>query len=138
MHWEGALPKHVSAALYGVGARLDEDPSLFFTLRKVNVNELISEAVTQKTDELLMKAGRKSRRSIVNDDLSAVFGIELESDDSIPNAQPGVDKVEVVSAAVTGKRRGRPPKAEAVIAPAVKPVSGTGKRRGRPPKNQKS
>jgi len=36
--------KHVAAALYGVGARLDERPELLFDLRGVDPAELISEA----------------------------------------------------------------------------------------------
>ena len=36
--------KHVAAALYGVGARLDEKPELLFVLRGVDENELIASA----------------------------------------------------------------------------------------------
>ena len=36
--------KHVAAALYGVGARLDEKPQLLFVLRGVDENELIASA----------------------------------------------------------------------------------------------
>ena len=34
--------KHVAAALYGVGARLDEKPQLLFALRGVDENDLIA------------------------------------------------------------------------------------------------
>ena len=72
------LCKHVAAALYGVGARLDDDPGLFFTLRGVHVQELISAAVTDKTKDLLKKAEKKSRRVLEDVNLSEVFGIDLE------------------------------------------------------------
>jgi uncharacterized Zn finger protein len=36
-----AMCKHVAAALYGVGARLDADPSLFFVLRNVDQMDLV-------------------------------------------------------------------------------------------------
>ena len=36
--------KHVAAALYGVGARLDEKPQLLFVLRGVDENELLASA----------------------------------------------------------------------------------------------
>jgi uncharacterized Zn finger protein len=36
--------KHVSAVLYGIGARLDEKPQLLFVLRGVDENELIAGA----------------------------------------------------------------------------------------------
>jgi uncharacterized Zn finger protein len=72
------LCKHVAAALYGVGARLDSDPGLFFTLRGVPVQELISAAVADKAKDLLEKAEKKSRRVLEDVNLSEVFGIDLE------------------------------------------------------------
>ncbi len=71
--------KHVAAVLYGVGARLDENPSLFFVLRDVNIDELVSRAVTQKSETLIKKSRRKSGRVIASDDISAMFGIEMEA-----------------------------------------------------------
>ncbi len=70
--------KHVAAVLYGIGARLDEDPSLFFTLRKVEINDLISQAVADKTNQLLQQAEKKSKRVMEDANLSDVFGIDLE------------------------------------------------------------
>ncbi|WP_300668225.1 hypothetical protein [Desulfoluna sp.] len=72
------LCKHVAASLYGVGARLDEDPSLLFLLRRVKVDDLISETVNETKGELLRKAGKKSDRVIDDaDGLSDLFGIDL-------------------------------------------------------------
>ena len=77
--------KHVAAVLYGVGARLDEQPELLFKLRGVNHEELIDAdagaAVTAATSR-----GGKSKR-IAADELSDVFGIELDAgnaDDAAP------------------------------------------------------
>lgn len=39
-----AMCKHVAATLYGVGARLDAQPELLFTLRRVDAKELIARA----------------------------------------------------------------------------------------------
>ncbi len=39
-----AMCKHVAAVLYGVGARLDEQPELLFTLRKVDAKDLVARA----------------------------------------------------------------------------------------------
>ena len=36
-----SMCKHVAAALYGAGTRLDEDPKLFFQLRNIGMGELI-------------------------------------------------------------------------------------------------
>jgi uncharacterized Zn finger protein len=71
--------KHVAAVLYGVGARLDDDPSLFFVLREVNINDLISETISKKARTLLEKSKAKSRRIIEDTDISDMFGIEMET-----------------------------------------------------------
>jgi uncharacterized Zn finger protein len=72
-----SMCKHIAAALYGVGARLDEDPTLFFTLRGVDTADLIKRTVSSKAEDLLKKASKKSPRIIEGADLSAVFGIDL-------------------------------------------------------------
>ena len=74
-----SMCKHVAATLYGIGARLDRDPNLFFKLRKVDVGVLITETVKDKTKELIRKAGKKSSRVIEDTDLSSVFGIEIDT-----------------------------------------------------------
>jgi len=70
--------KHVAATLYGIGTRLDEEPSLFFKLRKVKVKDLVTEAVEDKTRKLLKKAKKKTSRVIADSDLADVFGIDME------------------------------------------------------------
>jgi uncharacterized Zn finger protein len=75
-----SLCKHVAAVLYGVGARLDDQPEGFFTLRGVEVAELVSEAIAEKTKDLLGKSARPSRRVMAVDDMSALFGIDLAED----------------------------------------------------------
>ncbi|MCK5835711.1 MAG: hypothetical protein KAH09_00470 [Desulfobacula sp.] len=78
-----SMCKHVAATLYGVGARLDTDPSLFFRLRNVNKEDLISSVIRKEADQLLKKAkNHTSKRIIRNADLSSAFGIDL--DDSVP------------------------------------------------------
>jgi len=71
--------KHVAAVLYGIGARLDDDPSLFFALRNVNIADLISETVSKKAQTLLKKSNVKSHRVIEDVDISGMFGIEVET-----------------------------------------------------------
>jgi uncharacterized Zn finger protein len=74
-----SMCKHVAATLYGIGARLDQDPELFFKLRQVKMKDLVSEAVEGKTRELLKKARKKTARVIADSDLGDVFGIDMES-----------------------------------------------------------
>jgi uncharacterized Zn finger protein len=95
--------KHVAAVLYGVGARLDEDPALFFTLRGVKIEELISEAIQKKTQSMLGKAGAKSRRVLEDIDVTAMFGVEVAAVEASQDERGA----ETVKAA---KRRGRPKK----------------------------
>src|SRR4030042_166056 len=73
-----SMCKHVAAVLYGVGARLDEDPKLFFKLRDADISKLIKQKVTDKTKKLLEKAAKKSSRVMEDTDLSVVFGIDFD------------------------------------------------------------
>ena len=66
--------KHVAAVLYGVGARLDQEPEMLFTLRDVAPAELIVAAVTDVS--MTRKSGR--RRLLQTEDMSSVFGIDLD------------------------------------------------------------
>ncbi len=74
-----SMCKHVAAALYGIGARFDEDPSLFFKLRGVDTENLIAKAVKDKTGELLAKTKKKSAKVIDDADLSGIFGIDMDN-----------------------------------------------------------
>ena len=65
--------KHVSAVLYGVGARLDEKPELLFKLREVDHEELIS----AELDLQAATTGQGKRRRLVKGDLSNIFGIDI-------------------------------------------------------------
>jgi len=69
--------KHVAAVLYGVGARLDADPELLFTLRDVDHLELIGQAVAE--ENLNQTLSSDSGAGLVGADLSEVFGIDIDS-----------------------------------------------------------
>jgi len=70
--------KHVAATLYGIGARFDEDPSLFFTLRGVNTEDLIAGAVEDTAGKILAKAKKKSSKVLDDANLSDMFGIDMD------------------------------------------------------------
>lgn len=74
-----SMCKHISAALYGVGSRLDQKPFLLFTLRNIDANELITKTLKEKTDKLLKKSKTKSTRIMADSDIGKVFGIELNA-----------------------------------------------------------
>ncbi|MFZ7103761.1 MAG: SWIM zinc finger family protein [Peptococcaceae bacterium] len=67
--------KHVAAVLYGIGARLDQNPLLFFELRDIDGRELIRKSMEQKIDSMLKNAGRKSKREIRAEEIPNIFGL---------------------------------------------------------------
>jgi len=74
--WAG-MCKHIAAVIYGIGARLDERPELLFLLRGVDHEELIdADAATAEITG--GKSRRSRRRSLADDALEDVFGVELE------------------------------------------------------------
>ena len=72
--WAG-MCKHVAATLYGVGARLDRDPDVLFTLRGVDRSELVSTGA----DLSITEAAAASERVLAGDDIAALFGLEIET-----------------------------------------------------------
>lgn len=69
-----SMCKHVAAVLYGIGARLDDDPSLLFRLRGVNHEELIETQVAVPSG-----TGKGKSKRLTTDSLGDLFGIELDS-----------------------------------------------------------
>jgi uncharacterized Zn finger protein len=66
--------KHVAAVLYGVGARLDEQPQLLFVLRDVDENELLASA---GQDLSLTSAAPNAAKVLDESDVAALFGLEM-------------------------------------------------------------
>ncbi len=90
-----SMCKHVAAVLYGVGARLDQQPDLLFRLRRVDAGDLVAQAGAG-----LPKAKKAPTTRKVLDDtaLADVFGIEMA--EMAPSAPL--------------KRQGQPPATKAV------------------------
>ena len=76
-----SMCKHVAAVLYGVGARLDRSPELFFTLRKVDQLDLIASAENAPILGHAAIAGEK--KLAIGADLSALFGIDIAPPSSV-------------------------------------------------------
>jgi uncharacterized Zn finger protein len=70
-----SMCKHVAAALYGVGARFDQDPLLFFKLRNIPFEALLKSSVEEKMNSLLKNAGKKTARILEDGDIADIFGI---------------------------------------------------------------
>lgn len=72
------LCKHLAAVLYGIGARLDHEPDLLFTLRQVDHLQLIEQIAT---NELAAPAGEAA---IADAKLGDIFGIEMDPGEAVP------------------------------------------------------
>ena len=71
-----SMCKHVAAVLYGIGARLDHQPEMLFTLRKVDQQDLIAGAGSNLAK--ISKTKTPSTAKILSDDnLAELFGIEI-------------------------------------------------------------
>lgn len=67
--------KHVAAALYGVGARLDENPTLFFSLRGIDTGRFIDVVIANRVEAMLSNVNRPSSRILQDADLTELFGV---------------------------------------------------------------
>ena len=76
------LCKHLAAVLYAIGARLDEEPKLFFTLRQIDENELLSvdiaEQLTVPSEETTLNGA----------ELSDIFGVDFDTEADAPVPLP--------------------------------------------------
>ncbi|MHA6482860.1 SWIM zinc finger family protein [Paenibacillus sp. strain BS8-2] len=118
--------KHVAAVLYGIGARFDHDSALFFQLRNVKMEELISASLAAQSQAMLGKGGRRGRQVMDDGDLGQTFGIELDMGDvetSMEIPEAGNEPIK--------PRRGRPPKNKSVVEPVKTEDGATKKSRRR-------
>ena len=81
-----SMCKHIAATLYGIGARLDSEPELLFTLRKVDAQELI---VRAGEAGLSTKKGPRAGRVLDSGKLADVFGIDMANAQISPPKVPG-------------------------------------------------
>lgn len=78
--------KHVAAAMYSIGVRLDDEPELLFKLRGVNHEELIT--VDSAIDNLTGGPRSRRRRTLNTESVENVFGIELDTETAPPKPRP--------------------------------------------------
>jgi uncharacterized Zn finger protein len=102
--------KHVAAVLYGIGARLDQQPELLFRLNQVDENELIANA-----GDVLPLANREPGAARVlggSEDLSELFALDM------PRSTADNNKLSDIVAARRSKRE------KAIAAKAAAPRPG--------------
>lgn len=83
--------KHIAAVLYGIGARLDEKPEDLFLLRKVDHAELIAHAGKSTLSQITDSA---TPQTLDHDDLSALFGIDIDGTNDASNQGKTLPKIE--------------------------------------------
>src|SRR5450432_4391258 len=69
--------KHVAAVLYGIGARLDQQPDLLFRLHNLDEKELIAGAGQALP---LAKKAPAAKKVLGGEDLAALFGLDMAPD----------------------------------------------------------
>ena len=91
--------KHVAAVLYGIGARLDQQPDLLFRLHQVDEKELIAGAGSAP----LGKTAPASTKVLGGEDLSALFGLDIDhgAGTDAPVAKPKRAKASATKIATT-------------------------------------
>ena|SRR2546428_10399576 len=120
--------KHVAAALYGVGGRLDHQPELLFKLRQVDHLELITAAAG--AGAIGRSPPRPRKKTIAMGELADVFGVELEAADA-PAPAPAARAVSA-PAPRAAKRNGKAARGRVVEKSAAKKsLVGSSKRPGR-------
>jgi len=110
--------KHLAAVLYGVGARLDQKPELFFTLRGVDVSELIAKVTAEVAGGAAATAGHPGSDGLAGEDLSALFGVDLDAG-TTASPPPAADAVGAKPKAIRKPRASA--KATKKLQPAKKP-----------------
>jgi uncharacterized Zn finger protein len=73
-----AMCKHVAAVLYGIGARLDQQPELLFALRGVDAKDLVSLAAVTLPKP---KKGPVASKVLDTTSLGDVFGLDMADGD---------------------------------------------------------
>ena len=93
--------KHVAAALYGVGARLDERPELLFRLRAVDENDLVA-----RLDEDMPFSNQPldAGKTLQIEDISTLFGLDIEGTEDT-TAVNSTDPSAPASAGRPGRKR---------------------------------
>jgi uncharacterized Zn finger protein len=124
-----SMCKHISAVLYGVGARLDQKPELLFSLRGVDAKDLVSQASAGLPRS---KTGVATGKVLDDAMVADVFGLEM--DDAVAPVKSTVSKKKTVTTdrSRTGKKTEKKPVTKAMQTTTLTPARKTGKSPARP------
>lgn len=84
--------KHIAAVLYGTGVRLDEQPERFFTLRQIEMNQFVSQAIQSHATAILQQhTAIPDRERIMDMDSASLQDVfNLDPDDMKVSTTPSV------------------------------------------------
>jgi uncharacterized Zn finger protein len=123
-----SMCKHVAAVLYGIGARLDQQPELLFTLREVDQRDLIAKAGAGFSNT---RPRAVTAKVLEGDDLGELFGIDMA-----PTPEPKRSVVRATTGSTAKKSSSAPaaggsakPKHRAATRPAGKRLLTAAKRK---------
>lgn len=98
-----SMCKHIAAVLYGVGARLDERPELLFQLRAVDQRALVANLDSALP---LSKTRPDAAKVLADDDMSALFGLDMAVDEpAILSSPKAVKKTKPITPLVVIAQR---------------------------------
>jgi uncharacterized Zn finger protein len=109
-----SMCKHVAAALYGVGARIDTRPELLFVLRGRDHRALVAQAAAATVTDAT--AAPASAKLLDNDSLEGIFGIAIDAEPT-PLPQSTVRATTAKSATKQPTRAKPQPKTRKAAAP---------------------
>lgn len=73
--WKEKFEADKWKALYGIGARFDENPLLFFELRGIDVGRFVDVTLANCVESMLENADAPSERIINDDHWEKLFGV---------------------------------------------------------------
>lgn len=73
--WKEKFEADKWKALYGIGARFDENPLLFFELRGIEVGRFVDVTLANHVESMLENADAPSERIICDDHWEELFGV---------------------------------------------------------------
>jgi uncharacterized Zn finger protein len=122
------LCKHVAAVLYGIGARLDHQPELLFTLRQVAATDLLAKAGTGLATQASTPT---SERTLPADDVGALFGLEMDQHAVTPPEPVSRSKTSAAHVAKTAAKKAVKKSVKKMVKPvaSIPMVSAPGERR---------
>jgi len=97
-----SMCKHIAAVLYGVGARLDQQPELLFKLRQVDAKDLVAQAGAGLPKG---KHAPAASKVLHDSELVDVFGLEL--DEAVAAPVPKTPRAKVLEVNVERKKIGK-------------------------------